>query len=218
MTAQATVIGILTLAALAIVNVPAPGASSLSAFDDAWSKIQDYTVTLRAHEALDSQTQDRTYDYWFKKPHFAKTAITSGDGRGGGAVWIGGSQVSGHQGGLLSFVHLRVDLHDHRAVSLRGLTLPDGLFPNVVDHYRTIKGELSERAGPAQNGEPTDEIELKVANPAAQAGVSRMVLYLSRTTHMPVRQLRYEGDKVVSDESWMNFHANVGLKEPDFPF
>jgi outer membrane lipoprotein-sorting protein len=191
-------------------------ASGLSAFDEAWAKIQDYTVSLKVHEALGSQTQDRTYDYWFLKPHYAKTAITSGDGRGGGGVWVGGDQVSGHQGGVISFIHLKVDLHDRRATSLRGYTLPDGLFPNTVERYRTIKGTLSERNGPVVNGEATDEVELKIANPTND--VTRMLLYLSKTTHMPVRQLRYAGDKVVTDETWSNFHPNVGLKVSDFPF
>ena len=190
--------------------------SALNAFDDAWSKIQDYTVSLRVHEALGSATQDRTYDYWFRKPHYAKTAITSGDGRGGGAVWVGGSQVSGHQGGLLSFVHLKVDLHDKRAVSLRGYTLLDGLFPYIIERYRITKGALTERAGPMQNGEATDEVELKIANPSND--ITRTVLYLSKSTHMPLRQLRYAGDKVVTDETWTNFHPNVGLKVSDFPF
>lgn len=168
------------------------------------------------HETLGSATQDRTYDYWFRKPHYAKTAITSGDGRGGGAVWVGGSKVSGHQGGLLSFVHLKVDLHDRRAVSLRGYTLPDGLFPNVVERYRSTRGTLSERPGPLVNGEPTDEVELKLANPTNE--ITRSVLFLSKSTHMPARQVRYAGDKVVTDETWGNFHPNVGLTVSDFPF
>ncbi|MBV9277825.1 MAG: hypothetical protein JOZ97_06285 [Candidatus Eremiobacteraeota bacterium] len=61
-----------------------------------------------------------------------------------------------------------------------------------------------------------DEIDLKVANPSKD--ITRTVLYLSKSTHMPVRQLRYGGERIVTDESWTSFHPNVGLKVSDFPF
>ncbi|MDP9017588.1 MAG: hypothetical protein M3N19_04645, partial [Candidatus Eremiobacteraeota bacterium] len=111
--------------------------AALNSFDEAWSKINDYTVVLKAHEISGGNTQDRVYNYFFRKPHQAKTDIVDGDGRGGGGVWNGGDQVSGHQGGFLSRFHLKVGLHDRRAVSIRGYTLPDGLFNSIVGHYRT---------------------------------------------------------------------------------
>ena len=60
-------------------------------------------------------------------------------------MWAGGDQVSGHQGGILSGIHLKVDLHDPRAVSLRGYTIPDGLIQNIVHRYATTPGTLSQR-------------------------------------------------------------------------
>lgn len=194
-------------------NTPA-----IAAFDDAFSKVNDYTVTLTAHEVSNGDTQDRVYHYWFKKPTDAKIEVVSGPGRGSGAVWTGGDKVSGHQGGLLSHFHLKVGLHDGRAVSLRGYTIPDGLFPNEVAKYGQLKGDLSEKAGPTINGEPTDAVELKVANPSDNGGVTRMIMYFSKSTHMPVRQTRYEGDQVVADENWTEFKSNVGLTDGDFPF
>ena len=85
--------------------------------------------------------------YWFMKPHFAKTLIQSGDGKGSGGVWAGGDQVSGHQGGFLSGFHLKIDLHDPRAISLRGITISEGLLQNVVHKYATTSGTLSQTAG-----------------------------------------------------------------------
>ncbi|HEY8297564.1 MAG TPA: hypothetical protein VIG32_06035 [Candidatus Baltobacteraceae bacterium] len=225
MNAQRTRFFSLTLGFAALALILAHGAlraapvPALAAFDDAFAKVHDYTVTLRAHEVSGSRTQDRVYHYWYRKPNDAKIEIASGEGAGGGGVWTGGDQVSGHQGGfLISKFHLKVGLHDGRAVSLRGYTIPDGLFPNEVEKYRTIKGQLSEGAGPTVDGQATDAVTLNVADPAAVGGVTRMVLDLSKATHMPVRQIRYQGDQIVADEIWSELKTNVGLSERDFPF
>jgi outer membrane lipoprotein-sorting protein len=191
---------------------------AVTAFDETFAKVSDYTVTVHAHEVKGDRVQDRVYHYWFKRPNLAKTLIVSGDGSGSGGVWNGGDQVSGHQGGMLAFIHLKVGLHDPRATSLRGATIPDGLLQNEVDKYKEIKGELTERSGPTINGIATDEIDLKIADPAANGGITRATMYLSKETHFPVRQVRYEGDKIMADTSFSELKTNVGLSDNDFPF
>lgn len=204
--------------ALTLIPRPAPAATApaITAFDDAFAKVNDYTVTIRAHEVLGDRTQDRVYKYWFKKPSMAKTLITSGDGNGSGGVWKGGDTVSGHQGGMLSFIHLNVSIHDGRATSLRGYTIPEGLLQNEVDKYREIKGQLSQRNGPEMNGAATDEIDLQIADPSAYGGVTRAAIYLNKDTHWPVRQVRWVGDKIVADETFLDLKTNVGLTDADF--
>jgi outer membrane lipoprotein-sorting protein len=207
---------------LAFASVPlcAPAASTpaIAAFDDAFAKVNDYTVTVRVHEVKGDRVQDRTYHYWFKRPSLAKTLIVSGDGSGSGGVWNGGNTVSGHQGGMLSFIHLKVSVHDPRATSLRGDTIPEGLMQNEVDGYKEAKGQLTQRNGPEINGEATDEVDLTVANPAANGNITRASLYLSKRTHFPLRQVRWEGDKIVADETFSDLKANVGLADSDFTF
>lgn len=203
---------------LALVPLAAPAASTpaITAFEDAFAKVNDYTVTVRAHEIKGDHVQDRTYNYWFKRPNLAKTLIVAGDGKGSGGVWSGGDTVSGHQGGMLAFIHLTVSLHDPRATSLRGYTIPEGLIQNEVAKYKEIKGDLSERGGPQIDGVATDEIDLKVADPAANDGVTRMQIFLNKQTHFPVRQIRWEGDKNVADETFADLKTNVGLTSSNF--
>jgi outer membrane lipoprotein-sorting protein len=193
-------------------------APAIAAFDAAFASINDYTALLHVHEAKGTATQDRVYQYQFMKPHYVKTLIVDGDGKGSGGVWIGTDQVSGHQGGLFSGIHLKVDLHDPRAVSLRGVTIPDGLLQRIVDEYGTIPGKLSQVAGGKVNGVETDRLELKVADPASNDGVTDQVLYLSKETHWPVRQILFQGSQIVLDENVTDLKTNVGLKESDFPF
>lgn len=208
--------------ALALSLVPhaasAATVPAITAFDEAFSKIGDYTVTVRAHEVKGDRTQDRTYHYFFKRPSLAKTDIVSGDGAGSGGVWNGGDQIHGHlKVGPFTFGK-KVGLHDGQATSLRGYTVPDGLIQNEVAKYTQLKGELTQHSGPTIQGVPTEEVDLKLADPAEDGSVTRMAIYLSKETHFPVRQIRWDGDKIVADETFSDLKTNVGLTQNDFPF
>ncbi len=211
----------LCIALVGVSYLAARGANvapAIAAFDKAFAGINDYTCTLHVHEAKGTATQDRVYQYEFMKPHYVKTLILDGDGKGSGGVWTGGDQVSGHQGGFLSGIHLKIGLHDPRAVSLRGVTIPEGLMQRIVDNYATIPGKLTQVDGGKVQGVDTDRIELKVTDPASNNGVSDQILYLSKETHWPVRQIMYSGSQVVLDENVTDLKTNVGLTQADFPF
>lgn len=206
--------------ALALAALPAAAATTpaLTAFDEAFAKVNDYTVTVRAHEVKGDRVQNRVYHYAFKRPDLAKTDIVSGDGAGSGGVWNGGTQVHGHLKVAFMTFGKKVDVHDPQATSLRGYTIPEGLLQNEVDKFKEVGGELTQRSGPAIDGAPTDEVDLKVADPAQNGGVTRMTIYLSKETHFPLRQVRWEGEQIVADESFSDLKTNVGLSSGDFPF
>jgi hypothetical protein len=152
------------------------------------------------------------------KPHYLKTLIVSGDGKGSGAVWVGGDQVSGHLGGILSGVHVKISLYDQRALSLHGVTIRDGVLPGIIDDYATIPGTLTQSDGGTIRGIPTDRLDLKVADPASNHGISEQVAYFSKATHWPIRQIMYSGSEIVVDETVNDLKTNVGLTKEDFPF
>ncbi len=191
-------------------------APAITAFNAVWATINDYTCTLHSHEALGTKTQDRIYSYWFMKPHFAKTLIVSGDGQGSGGVWSGGDTVSGHQGGILSGLHLTVSLHDPRATSICGFTIPDGLLNNIVDKYVTTPGTLTQVLGGKLGGVLTDRLDLKVDDPSKYNGITEQILYLSQETHLPVRQILYSGNQIILDQTISDLKTNVGLTDKDF--
>ena len=212
--ASSTALAFLPLKGVSAANsVPA-----IAAFDQAFAATNDYVAVLHVHEAKGDRTQDRVYQYEFMKPHFVKTLILDGDGKGSGGVWVGGDQVSGHQGGLFSGSHLKVGVHDPRATSLRGATIPDGLLQRIVDDYGTTPGKLTQVDGGKVNGVLTDRVELRAADPASNYGVTDQILYLSKETHWPVRQVMYSGSQIVLDETVNDLKTNVGLKQSDFPF
>ncbi|MFY9720429.1 MAG: hypothetical protein WAK16_12390 [Candidatus Cybelea sp.] len=208
----------LFVAAASIAARAANEAPGIAAFDRMFAGVNDYTCVLHVHEAKGTATQDRVYQYSFMKPHYVKTLILDGDGKGSGGVWTGGDQVSGHQGGLFSGIHLKISVNDPRAVSLRGVTIPDGLLQKIVDDYGTTPGKLTQTDGGKVNGVETDRIELKASDPSSNNGISDQILYLSKDTHWPVRQIMYSGSQVVLDENVTDLKANVGLTQSDFPF
>jgi outer membrane lipoprotein-sorting protein len=211
-------------AALAAALWPGAGllaansAPAIAAFDQAFAAANDYTCVLHVHEAKGTATQDRVYQYSFMKPHFAKTLILDGDGKGSGGVWAGGDQISGHQGGILSGFHRKVSVNDPRAVSLRGVTIPEGLLQRIVANYATTPGKLTQADGGKIGGVPTDRLDLKVADPGSNGDVSEEILYLSKETHWPIRQILYSGSQIVLDETVSDLKTNTGLTQGDFPF
>jgi outer membrane lipoprotein-sorting protein len=215
----------LALASAAFFALAAPHAvraaqtaPAIDAFNASFAQVTSYTFKLHSHETKGSDVQDRVYDYSFLKPHFAKTLIESGANKGSGGVWNGGDQVSGHQGGLLSGIHLKVDLHDGRATSLRGYTIPDGLPQNIIATYANVKGALTQTPGGKIGGVDTDLLDLKVADAASNGGVSEQKIWLSQASHWPLRQIFYAGTTVVLDQSFTDYNLNAGLTQNDFPF
>jgi hypothetical protein len=188
---------------------------AITAFDAAFAAINDYTCQIKAHEVKGSNTQNRVYQYSFLKPTYAKTLILSGDGQGSGGVWSGGDTVSGHQGGILAGIHLNVDLHDPRATSMLGYTIPDGLLQNIVGALTQVPGTLTQAPGGKINGELTDRVDLK-ASGSLPNGVTEMVVYFSQATHWPLREISYAGSQIIVDQSITDLKTNTGLSKADF--
>ena len=160
------------LLSLGFALLGAAPTGAAASFLDVWSKVQSYTVDIKVHETKGNDSQDRTYHYSYLKPHYARTDITGGPGKGGGAVWKGGDTVSGHQGGLLSGVHLNI-----------------------------------------WNGTAYDTITGPYTDPL---GATKRVVYLSKTTHFPVRRVTFAGDAIVEDEVYTNLNPQAALMEGDF--
>jgi hypothetical protein len=200
--------------ALAVLGVALLGAAPSgpsAAFLDAWEKIPSYTCSIRVHETKGTDVQNRTYRYAYLKPHFARIDITGGPGRGGGAVWRGGDTITGHRGGMVSFIRLTKPIHDPEAVDLRGGTIEQASFQNMVDTIKT--------APSLSNGEDTVNGTLvdTVTFPYTDAnGATKRTIFLSRTTHLPVRRVTYAGDAVVEDELFSDVNPEANLKERDF--
>jgi outer membrane lipoprotein-sorting protein len=204
------------ISAFSVMSAAASAQSdALAAFGTAVDALRDYTVTITVHEMSEGWTQDRVVQYWYKKPTTAKVNVLRGSSRGSVAVWNGGDTVRGRQGGLLRMIALTVGLHDSRATSLRGDTIDSAYFGAELKHFKTTKGEIAQTEGGTLNG-IVDIVTLRVADPAANRGVTKEVLYLSHETHLPVQRERFEGDASVKTEIFSDLQINPGLTDKDF--
>jgi outer membrane lipoprotein-sorting protein len=196
---------------LGVALLGAAASGPAAAFLEAWARVPSYTCDIKVHETKGSEVQDRTYHYAFLKPHFAKIDVTSGPGRGGGAVWKGGDTITGHRGGFVSFVKLTKSIHDPEAVDLRGGTIADGSFENMAESIKS--------AASATNGEETilgtsyDTVTIPYKD---DDGATKRVIFLSKATHLPARRVTYAGETVVETEDFTNVNTAANLTEAAF--
>jgi len=194
--------------------LPAAADTPVAAFTAAWAAVDNYTATITVHETDGKSVQDRVYHYAYKKPAFAKIDVVAGPGKGSGAVWTGGDRVRGHQGGLFSGIKMSVAITDGRATSLRGDTIDKASFQSVADEFKNGRVDPAP-ADATVDGATVDAVTVGLA-PAAPGGVTREVVYLSRTTHLPVRRIGYAGDTLVKQEDFSEVKLDPGLAAADF--
>lgn len=174
------------------------------AFRKAWAGVANYSTTIVAHETTnDGKTvQDRTFRYTFVKPNAALISVLAGPGKGGGASWHGGSTVHAHKGGFVSFVKLTIPKDDPRVRSLRGDQIDVASFGYEVEHFSNVPGVLAEN-------KTADGIAVTLISTTPDAtGITREVLTLSPTTHLPVKHEAFVGEHVVKSESFNDLHLN----------
>jgi hypothetical protein len=135
-----------------------------------------------------------------RKPHYARCDIIDGDGKGGVAVWRGGTKVQAHEGGQHSAIIVVLPRHNRRVTDLMGYGCGDTTPDNVVG-YTTHNGKLSEAAGPTVAGQETDDVTW-IVNPGDQVWVTKEDFFISKTSHLIIETKGYHGDALVEDTTW----------------
>ena len=75
---------------------------------------------------------------------------------------------------------------------------------------------MSEADGASIDGIATTAVTLVLADPATNHNVSKEVVFFAKSSHLPVRRERYEGERLVKDEKWTSVKLNVGLTDANF--
>jgi outer membrane lipoprotein-sorting protein len=213
---RSTILAVLAVSVCGATAGFASGEPALERFSSAVNAVQDYTGVLTTHEVDGTKTEDRVMDVWFKKPSMVKVAVVGGTGKGGVVVWDGGPNVRGHEGGMLKFITLTLALHNPRVSSMRGATIENGTFTWQVQHLRTVKGKMSEEAGPVVDGSPTDIIIVDGVDPATEQGMTKEMFFISRKTGLLSRFQGYDGAALVRQSDYTDVKVNSGLTDADF--
>jgi hypothetical protein len=176
-----------------------------SAFASTWAGIVAYSATVTAFERAGSRAETLVVDYRFRKPSNVTARIVSGPNPGAILVWDGGPTMSAHLGsGLMYVLQKKLSLHDPSATSPRGSSIDQLSFAYVLDHGQSTPGTVLQRPGEVVAGVATEAVEIVPLAPADDGGLTREVVELSPTTHVPVRILGYEGLTLVRKIDFTN--------------
>lgn len=188
----------------------APAASSrsspaLDAFARAWASIAGYNATVTVFEQKGKRVQNVVFNYSFRKPSNVTVQVVKGSNAGVTLIWNGGTSVIAHRGsGLMSVFKKSLSLHDPQVTTIRGSSIDELSFGKILTHARQTPGKLSLGTGVVIDGVPTDAVTLIPASPAINAGLTREVIEISRTTHFPMRVLGYQGRTLVRKIDYSN--------------
>jgi hypothetical protein len=170
----------------------------LGQFAAAWAHVTAYTATVTAFERKDTQVQNIVFDYTFHKPSSVTVHVVAGTNAGVTMTWDGGPTVVAHRGsGFAALFKKTFALHDPQATSIRGSSIDQLSFGAILAHAQQEEGTLTQSVQADIGGVGIDAVTLMSADPATNAGLTREVVELSASTHMPVRVLGYDGATLV---------------------
>jgi outer membrane lipoprotein-sorting protein len=188
---------------------PAPMTAQdlIARLSDTWDHLQSYTCTWTVHEVRGDQVQDRVYHISFQKPLETRAEVVDGDGKGSVAVWDGGDRVRGHQGGILRFIKLNVNIHNRLAVSLRGATIAQINAGWFLQHLKDIGAP---KLALSRQGENT-VISAFVHDPPPDTDVVREV-YVLAPNGLPLEAFQYGSqDVLLKHVVFSDYQLNVDL-------
>jgi outer membrane lipoprotein-sorting protein len=176
---------------------PAKPPAAIVAFERAWNRVKTYDTTIAVFERQGTQTQNMTLDYSFTQPSKIEVRVLAGANKGARLEWGGGDTVLVRRGsGLLSMLKKTVSLHDPIVTTIRGSTINQLGFGEILGHSRQ-PGVLTETRGDVIDGVATEKVTLIPTHPLADGHLTREVIELSTKTHFPARILGYEGQTLV---------------------
>jgi outer membrane lipoprotein-sorting protein len=151
---------------------PAPLVAAVAAYE----KIAGYRTTAHLYQVQGTASQNSVFDYTFAKPSSISMTVVSGQNQGTTVKWTGGTDT------LVS--------------SLRGVTIAQLSFGSILKHAAEIAG-TQQSSTTTLSGATVNVINLNVANPQGDAGLTREALYLSQSSNLPVRVDGFVGSDLV---------------------
>jgi hypothetical protein len=180
-------------------SAPDSSTPALTAFAEAWTTVTAYNTTITVFEQEGIAVQNVIFKYTFRKPTTVTVDVVGGPNDGVAILWTGGTTVKAHRSGLASAFSQTLSLHDPKMTTIRGSSIDQLSFSQILEHAQNTAGKLSQGPGPLVNGVATDAVTLIPTNPATNAGYTREVIDISRLTHFPLRIEGYEGSTLVRE-------------------
>lgn len=174
-----------------------PASQALDAFARTWAGVTSYSAIVTVFEQKGAQIQNVVFDYSFRKPSSVTVHVAAGPNAGVTLMWDGGTTVVARRGsGLAALFKRRLPLHDPLVTTIRGSSVDQLSFGAILAHAQQQSARLSETPGDVIDGVATDAVTVSTA-PADNAGLTREVVELSTSTHVPMRVLGFDGETLV---------------------
>jgi outer membrane lipoprotein-sorting protein len=176
--------------------------SVLAEFAAACAHVTAYTATVTIFERKDTEVQNVVFSYSFRQPSTVTVHVDAGPNAGATLVWDGGTTIVGHRGsGFLALLKKTFQLHDPQATTIRGSSIDELSFGAILAHAQQEPGKLVRTT---RSDAGVEEVTLLSADPAADAGLTREIVELSPSTHLPIQVLGYDGAMLVRQIDFSN--------------
>jgi outer membrane lipoprotein-sorting protein len=184
----------------------APGRGVLDQFAAAWADVKSYTATVTVTERSGAQTQNVVFDYTFHKPSSVTVHVNGGPNAGVTMIWDGGTTLVAHRGsGFAALFKKTFALHDPQTTTIRGSSIDQLSFGAILEHAQQQAGTVTQAPQSQLDGVDVDALTLMSTDSVAtNAGLTREVVDLSASTHLPVQVLGYDGSTLVRQIDFSN--------------
>lgn len=209
---------LLTLcAALAPASPESPTVRSVvEAFAAMYESLSDYQCRMEEECWQGNRHEERTINFYFKKPRLIRMDILKGNrfgDTGSVGVYRGDGKVRGRKGGLLGFLAITVDKHDPQATTVRGLAFDESDLQATLEKMRF---HLAESACTLSTAGGIHELAFEPRDPSRNGGVTKDVIRLDAATLLPVSSDSWEGDRRVQHAEWSSYLIDAGLPDQLF--
>ncbi len=204
------------VSSLALCCSVARADTTIDSFRAALSSTDSYSLVIKAHEVSNGKVQDQTYFYQYKKPNLSRTEVIDGNGKGSVGLWRGGDTVVAFRKSMPHF-RKRFNIHDAKVTSLRGNTLLTPSLFAILDYFGNCNSVLSTQELNVDGIEVTEvTMRRALTHPQSKTIINsddttKDVLDISKTSHYPVRWLRYSGDVLVEEFHLYDLKVNTPL-------
>jgi hypothetical protein len=190
--------------------------SVVEAFASMYESLSDYQCRMEEECWLGSRHEERTINFYFKRPRFIRMDILKGNrfgDTGSVGVYRGDGKVRGRKGGLLGFLAVTVDKYDPQATTVRGLAFDDSDLQATLEKMRF---HLAESACALSTSGGIHELTFEPRDPSRNAGVTKDIIRLDTVTLLPSSSDSWEGERLVQHAEWSSYLLDVGLPDKLF--
>ncbi len=183
--------------------------------DEVFSRVNDYICIADAHYKKGWAEEDKVYKIYFKRPELVRVEVLEGD-PGAVAVLRKDGKVTGHKGGLLSWIKLTVNIDHPLATTIRGNRMNQGHFGYMIKMMKKILASEEAHVLGEEEIDGQKVYVMEILHEKPRKDLTRELIYVDKNTWLLKKILGYEGRREVVNVTYRDIVLNPGLKDELF--